>query len=257
MIIEYIIDVKSEYHIGTGLERPGVADRTLVCRSDESLVIPSAHFRGLVRDACTQIIYWQGKKSECCEASLTKAPLQNPKSNQNDDKIKIPQTCGLTIREGGEPCVLCRLFGTTFTPGRYEFSDNVILCEKIEKDKRISTHNRVEPAIGRTPEETFFSFEIGKESKFKGTIKRNSPQKCHEMLMEEIGLLLAGLRLIERVGSRSRRGWGQCRVCIDKISTDCNETLHKDIINIDDISTKVDKILGHYLKVDQAEQVLR
>jgi len=45
MNIEYNLVVETEYHIGTGLEYPGVVDRTLVTRSDGTLVIPAEHFR--------------------------------------------------------------------------------------------------------------------------------------------------------------------------------------------------------------------
>ena len=198
MTIEYLLKVESEYHIGTGLEHPGVVDRTLVFRPDKTLVIPAEHFRGLVRDTCTQIIYLLNQDKDCCKASLKKGPRQND---------KLLTTCGLNFKDEDNPCILCRLFGTTFIPGRYQFFDNTT----CEKHTRKSTHNRVEPAIGRTPEETYFSIEVGKEANFKGKIVRNGIQNNSQLFDDEIGLLLTGLRLIERVGSRSRRGWGRCR----------------------------------------------
>lgn len=203
MNIEYDLTVETEYHIGTGLEHPGVVDRTLITRFDGTLVIPAEHFRGLVRDACTQILYFLGKEEECCEASLTKAPLQSQKG-------RVPTTCGLNFRSKDNPCVLCRLFGTTFIPKRYHFFDNIMKKPVPEKEmKRVSMHNRVDPATGRVPEDTFFSFEVGTPVTFTGRIERYGSEN-----EDEIGLLLAGLRLVERVGARSGRGWGRCRVKI-------------------------------------------
>jgi len=226
MIIKYDLIVKTEYHIGTGLERPGIVDRTLVTRTDGTLVIPAEHFRGIVRDACTQILYWIGKESECCESSLKKAPIQSRRG-------AVPETCGVNFGSRDNPCVLCRLFGTTFIPKRYHFFDNVA---KGQKCKRVSVHNRVEPSIGRVPEETFFSFEVGAPVNFTGQIKRDKSKVEQKQLDEEIGLLLAGLRLVERVGARSRRGWGECRVKITDIIPDQNKT--------------VDELIGNYLNVD-------
>jgi len=230
MTIEYLLKVESEYHIGTGLEHPGVVDRTLVRRPDKTLVIPAEHFRGLVRDTCTQIIYWLNQNQDCCKASLVKGPRQGPRQ-----KDQVLETCGLNFRDEDNPCILCRLFGTTFIPGRYQFFDNT----SSEERKRKSTHNRVEPAIGRTPEETFFSIEVGKEANFKGKIVRNGIQNNSQLFDDEIGLLLAGLRLVERVGSRSRRGWGQC--CVEITAIDGN---------IENVSEKVDERMEKYLGIE-------
>ena len=226
MIIKYNLTVKTEYHIGTGLERPGVVDRTLVTRTDGTLVIPAEHFRGIVRDACTQILYWIGKESECCESSRTKAPLQSQQG-------RVPKTCGVNFGSKDNPCVLCRLFGTTFIPKRYHFFDSIA---EDKKRKRVSMHNRVDSVIGRVPEDTFFSFEVGAPVNFTGKIERDKSKVEQEQLDEEIGLLLAGLRLVEHVGARSRRGWGECRVKITDIIPEQNKT--------------VDELIGNYLNVD-------
>lgn len=212
MIIKYELTVETEYHIGTGLEHPGVVDRTLVTRSDGALVIPAEHFRGLVRDACTQIIHWLIRDKECCKASLTKGPRQVD--------VGVLTTCGLNFKPPGSSnfCVLCRLFGTTFTPRRYEFFDSTLTTPLTDETaRRVSMHNRVDPAIGRTPEETYFSLQVGAKATFQGTIERDSPQTDPDLLLDEIGLLLAGLRLVERVGGRSGRGWGRCRVQITQL----------------------------------------
>jgi CRISPR/Cas system CSM-associated protein Csm3 (group 7 of RAMP superfamily) len=251
MIIEYELNVESEYHIGIGLQRPGVADQSLVTRSDETLVIPAEHFRGLVRDACTQILHWLGREKCCCEASLQKGPRQ--------EHNKVLSTCGLNFRGENDPCVLCRLFGTTFLPRHYHFFDATLKEEektksqeseevsqegKTSKDKRrISVHNRVEPATGRVPEEPFFSFEVGAaETTFTGRIERASSQKNPCLLQEEVGLLLAGLRLVERVGGRSGRGWGRCNVQITRLTCDDKETPPENI------AERVDAWLKDYLK---------
>lgn len=236
MIIKYKLKAESEYHIGTGLQQPGIADQSLVTRPDGTLVIPAEHFRGLVRDACTQLLHWLGHAKDCCEASLQKGPRQG----QNE----VLTTCGLNFRENKPPCVLCRLFGTTFLPRHYHFFDAMLeRKEKTEgqetqqeseeasqkaktpkETKRVSLHNRVDPATGRVPEETFFSFEVGAAEAFTGRIERAGPQTKPDLLQEEVGLLLAGLRLVERVGGRSGRGWGRCRVQITQLTFHKKET---------------------------------
>lgn len=206
MRIEYDLKVESEYHIGSGLSRPGVVDETIVKRPNGELFIPAEHLRGLVRDCCTQILYWVGKHSGCCEASLRKAPTEN-------ETTGLLTTCGLNFSIGGEPCVLCRIFGTTFTQKLYRFSDAVLSQEGAST--RISTHNRIDPATGRVPHDLLFSFELGSPAIFKGYIERLSPVTNSYSFLEEVGLLIAGLRLIERVGKRSARGWGWA--CVEEI----------------------------------------
>jgi len=237
MMIKYELKVETEYHIGTGLEHPGVVDRTLVTRSDGTLFIPVSQFPGLVRDACTQIIHWLGRDDECCKASRTKGP------RQSDDKVLT--TCGVNFNPPGKAnfCVLCRLFGTTFTRGGYEFFDSTLASPLTDEyATRVNMHNRVDPAIGRTPEETYFSLQVGAKATFQGTIERDSPQTDPDLLTDELGLLLAGLRLVERVGGRSRKGWGRCRVNITKLKLDNNENLPESIP-----SATVDACLRAYI----------
>ncbi len=227
MRIDYQLQVEAEFHIGSGLSRPGVVDETLLVRPDGTLFIPSEHFRGLVRDACTQVLLWTGKYNslECCEASLKKAPTERDRREEG-----VLKTCGLNWRRGKELCVLCRLFGTTFVPKSYYFSDAELTSDErqrlIEKnDKRIITYNRLDPATGRVLEEFLFSFEMGAPATFKGYIERLAPQTDTNLLFEEVSLLIAGLRLVERVGRRSARGWGRCEVKIEKIMTAENKEL--------------------------------
>lgn len=214
MRIDYVLRVEAEYHIGTGLSRPGVVDETLVCRPDGSLFIPAEYFRGLLRDCCTQILYWTGKDKECCEASLLKAPTEvEPEFQQKG----VPKTCGLNFRIDKQPCVLCRIFGTTFSPKAYRFTDAVFEKFEIEGGEpiRISTHNRIDPATGRVPQDFLFSFELGAPAIFKGGIERIAPSPdpdYPDLLLEEVGLIVAGMRLVERVGKRSARGWGWARI---------------------------------------------
>jgi hypothetical protein len=202
MRIIYELQVEAEFHIGAGLSRPGVADELIVIRPDGRLVIPSEHIRGLLRDACTQILFWTGKNEDCCQASLQKAPVETEGQG-------VLKTCGLNFRQGQQPCVLCRLFGTTFIPKAYHFSDAELVSQS---NRRISTHNRIDPFTGRVPMDLLFSFEVGNPAKFRGEIERRGKPADPAELVEEVGLLVAGLRLIERVGKRSARGWGWCQV---------------------------------------------
>jgi hypothetical protein len=201
MRIIYELQVEVEFHIGAGLSRPGVADELIVIRPDGRLVIPSEHIRGLLRDACTQILFWTGKAKDCCQASLQKAPTEAERQG-------VLTTCGLNFRQGQSPCVLCRLFGTTFIPKAYHFSDAELVSQS---NRRISTHNRIDPFTGRVPMDLLFSFEVGNPAKFRGEIERRGKPADPAELVEEVGLLVAGLRLIERVGKRSARGWGWCQ----------------------------------------------
>jgi hypothetical protein len=201
MRIDYELQVEAEFHIGAGLSRPGVADELMVIRPDGRLVIPAEHLRGLLRDACTQILLWTGKAKDCCKASLQKAPTETEGQG-------VLKTCGLNFRLE-QPCVLCRLFGTTFTPKAYHFSDAELVGEP---NRRISTHNRIDPFTGRVPMDFLFSFEVGAPAVFRGYIERKGKASNVAELLEEVSLLVAGLRLIERVGKRSARGWGWCQV---------------------------------------------
>lgn len=218
MRINYVLRIESEYHIGSGLSRPGVVDETIIRRPDGQLLIPAEYFRGLIRDCCTQILYWTCMEKFCCEASLRKAPIEREGKG-------VPKTCGLNYRVNETPCVLCRIFGTTFTKKSYHFSDAEF--ERIEgKEKelvRISTHNRIDPSTGRVPIDLLFTFELGIPAIFKGHIERVGVLPEPNLLLEEVGLIIAGLRLVERVGKRSARGWGWAQV--DEISLSLDDDL--------------------------------
>ena len=207
MRIEYALKVEAEYHIGSGLSRPGAVDETIIKRPNGELFIPAEYFRGLLRDCCTQILYWTGKHLKCCEASLRKAPAES-------EMAGLLKTCGLNF-SGKEPCVLCRIFGTTFTRKLYHFGDAVLSEKRAKESTRISVHNRIDPVTGRVPQDLLFSFEVGSPAIFKGHLERLSPATNPDALLEEVGLLIAGLRLIERIGKRSARGWGWA--CVEKI----------------------------------------
>lgn len=201
------LHLESPYHIGTGLTRPGYVDDLLVKRPNGQLVIPGEHFRGITRDMCRKVLEWLGRtptktKGYVCEAAWQKAP-----------RDKIVTTCGFNFRPN-DPCVLCRLFGTTWTPRLYAFSD---LVAEAKGEVQASAHNRIDPFLGRVPEEFLFSMELGFYPTFCGHIERLKPETDPNKLLEEIGLLIAGLRLVERVGKRSARGWGWCRVTITSI----------------------------------------
>lgn len=209
MKVEYVLKVENEYHVGSGFSRPGVVDETIFVRSDGKLVVSAEYFRGLIRDCCTQILYWTGRQKDCCEAALYKAPTE-----VEFQRGGVLKTCGLNYRVDRQPCVLCRIFGTTFTQKSYHFSDAEFEKFEIEVQKtiRISTHNRIDPATGRVPQDFLFSFEVGAPAVFRGLIERISPLPDSDLLLEEVGLLIAGLRLVERVGKRSSRGWGWAHV---------------------------------------------
>ncbi len=204
MRLSVTVCLESPYHIGTGLTRPGYVDDLLVKRPNGQLVIPSEHFRGITRDMCRKVLEWLGKTpgEDVCEAAWQKAPQD-----------KIVKTCGFNFRPNA-PCVLCRLFGTTWTPRLYAFSD---LVAEEEERVQASVHNRIDPFLGRVPEEFLFSMEVGFCPTFSGQIERLKPETNPNKLLEEVGLLMAGLRLVERIGKRSARGWGWCRVEITNI----------------------------------------
>ncbi len=219
MRIEYVLKVEAEYHIGAGLSRPGVADETIVQRPDGQLFVPAEHIRGLIRESCTQILYWIGRDKECCEAALWKAPVERERTGKG-----VPKTCGLNyFPADGDSCVLCRLFGTTFVPKRYRFSDAICIDEKEKSKKTVRTFNLVDPATGRVLMDLLFSFEMGAPTLFKGYIERLSIPSSNYQILEEVGLLIAGLRLVERIGKRSARGWGECKVESIAVSLLCEE----------------------------------
>lgn len=218
MRIKYVLRIRDEYHIGSGLSRPGVVDETIIRRPDGQLFIPAEYLRGLIRDCCTQILYWTYMEKACCEASLYKAPTEREKQG-------VPKTCGLNYRINEVPCALCRIFGTTFTKKSYRFSDAEF--ERFEgnwrEPIRISTHNRIDPATGRVPKDLLFTFEMGSPAVFRGYIERIGILIEPNLLLEEVGLLIAGLRLVERVGKRSAKGrvWAQ----VDEITLSFDDGL--------------------------------
>ena len=215
--IEYSLHMFSRFHCGTGYSF-GLVDR--MARKDHSgyLLIPGSTVKGLVRENCEKIL-------AMCEI----VPGQ-----PQDEKKEIMHI--------NRPRINDMIFGSKFHPGMLYF-DNVELSDDDKAffdgpdpdgGKRylsLQTENLTQTSISRrlgvVKQKSLFNSEYGiNQLTFKGRIFGMlqgvpiSELKIGSRGTDSLLLILAGLLMIENLGSDRTRGAGKCRVEVTNLLVD-------------------------------------
>jgi CRISPR/Cas system CMR subunit Cmr4 (Cas7 group RAMP superfamily) len=216
--ITYDLTFLSPFHFGTGI-RVGLIDRTVVRDGDGYLYVPGSTIKGVLRERCEQLARLYARR---------KQPLNSP----HDEKSALADL-------GKQPpTLITRVFGSHVVPGRLYFDD----ASQDEQKKQLYDHpnQRVQSKYREMQVDLYtqvrldrltrtsipgalYTSEFGvSESVFKGSIQGwltcRSMEKNGQVPTYSLLLLLAGMRMIDRLGGNKSTGKGQCMCEITSIT---------------------------------------
>ena len=193
----------SDWHVGSGTGQPGHIDRLVVRDADELPYLPSKTITGIWRDACERLAdaldagQQQRGWSRCVELLFGSQP-----AIQTEEVVSAPPLpAALSIRPGRLPATLRRkLHQKTARSLRDAITfikPGVAIDHRsgLAKDK----HLRLEE-MSRTGAVLVAPCSLD---------FRAIPQNLHRPCS---ALLVAGTKLVERLGGKRRRGAGRCRL---------------------------------------------
>jgi len=169
----------------------------------------------------------------------------------------LANSLGLRLCEKGErvckqsPCIICRLFGSAYNPGRLRFSD-ALLIEPWRRFARpefgreaetardpfilssVRMGNKLERATRTVEQDLLFSLEhTANRLQFGGSIQGYLDDRTFAgdalTLPVEAWLLIVGLRLVDKLGGGRSRGLGRCCIMISSLTLDGGENLADDL----------------------------
>jgi CRISPR/Cas system CSM-associated protein Csm3 (group 7 of RAMP superfamily) len=239
--IAYRVNLSTALHIGTGTGFAKMIDDLFVRAGPakgEGLrlpCIPGSSIKGKTRSRCEAI------------ANMLKLYICGDSAERKCKK---------------KPCILCRIFGSTFNPGTLYFPDAQLVKEFAKLSRRQSegdhadpfalsltrAGNKVERATRTVEPDFLFSIEnTAEELLFEGSITGaiESPHadKINVPLPLEGWLLLVGLRAIDKIGGLRSRGLGRCQITVTKLTVDGEEKENL-ASNLSDLLAKEDYLLG-------------
>lgn len=225
--LSYHIDLYTGLHIGTGVGFAKMVDDT-VCRAGP------AKGSG-VRLPCIPGSSVKGKVKSRCEAL----------ANRMDIRICQDRKCKHDL------CLICRLFGSPYTPGGLYFSDAVLIQEwqNIAKPHNgqtvqnpfelsiVRTGNKVERATRTVEPEFLFSHEqtadgLRFEGSIIGEVNARSQNDISTELPLEIWMLVVGMQSVDKIGGLRSRGSGRCRIRVNEINVDGQSFTYDQLITM-------------------------
>ncbi|MHB8597671.1 MAG: RAMP superfamily CRISPR-associated protein [Ktedonobacteraceae bacterium] len=221
--IAYTLAFKTPFHCGTGI-REGLIDRTVVKDGTGYLYVPGSTFKGMVRERCEQL-----------------ARLFEELDDDMRERIADPHEDKPALLNGFSrvTTMVTRIFGSHIQPGHLFFDDaRQTNKEKSEYDARSNergskgryknlqldsyTQVRINRLTRTAVPGALYTSEFGlKDMQFHGAItgwlectsideQSNSP--TYSLL-----LLMAGLRIVDRLGGNKSTGKGQCSCEITQV----------------------------------------
>jgi CRISPR/Cas system CSM-associated protein Csm3 (group 7 of RAMP superfamily) len=210
--LTYRIRLLTPLHIGTGTGFARMVDDTVVragAAKGEGVHLP-----------CIPGSSVKGKTRSRCEA------IGNMLGLDLCDKRKCKRN----------PCVICRLFGSTYVSGNLYFSDALLIREwqavgrPLTNDTgsepfalaTVRTGNKSERATRTVEPDFLFSHEYAaKDLEYKGTIHgqicTREIEGMGQPLPVEGWLLVVGLQAVDKIGGLRSRGLGRCRIEIKEL----------------------------------------
>lgn len=218
--IAYDLTFATPFHCGTGI-REGLIDRTIVRDSGGYLYVPGSTFKGVVREHCEQIARLYEELDEMKEL------LASPHNS-----------AAALLGLGRTISMVTRIFGSQNHPGQLFFDD----AHQPKEEKQLydsedgtdkgrykslqtdlSTQVRLDRPTRTAVKGALYTSEFGvRDVLFKGTITgwlacspisadANTP--TYSLL-----LLLAGLKMVERLGGNKSTGKGRCTCSITHLT---------------------------------------
>jgi CRISPR/Cas system CSM-associated protein Csm3 (group 7 of RAMP superfamily) len=198
-----LIEVDGPLAVNTGFRR-GLIHRTVERDAEGLAYIPASSLKGRVRRACEQVARQVGL--HVCHA---------------------PRPGGMCSAHTQQPCLVCRVFGSPGRGSGVHWRDgrlvqdyrNVFAGGETNRQAQFCTRTQVQlsRALGIAAPDHFFTSEFAIENlRFDSAITGwldVTPIAGEEATGGyELLLLLAGLRLVNTLGSSSSRGAGHCLI---------------------------------------------
>jgi CRISPR/Cas system CMR subunit Cmr4 (Cas7 group RAMP superfamily) len=238
--LTYTLTFSTLFHCGTG-ERTGLIDRSVIRDDEGYLYVPGSTFKGTLREICEQLarLYDPAMDQENTAPWGSVAPPHDTAAPLMD------------LTPEPHPSMVTRIFGSQSVPGRLFFDDARLREEDQRKYERAQDAGTPDRRAGRRdykglqvniytqvrldrPTRTFvpgalFTSEFGtNDLTFNGSIQgwlectpiEAAPQNERhpgETPTYSLLLLLAGLRMIERLGGNKSSGKGECRCEIEEL----------------------------------------
>lgn len=241
--ISYTLKFTTPFHCGTGV-RTGLVDRTMRRDGEDYLYVPGSTIKGSLRERCEQLARFFAKDA--------------------DKKLIVdPHNAEEALRGLGHrpPTMVARIFGSQNMPGCLFFDDarldeddkkEYIREGHAEREKRAVRHSyktsqvtpytqvRLDRPTGTAVEGALYTSEFGdKNMMFHATIQgwlECTPLTDDGLVNEHhpagtptysLLLLLAGLRLLDRLGGNKSTGKGHCSCGITKVQLNGHEIHEK------------------------------
>lgn len=237
----YTLMFSTLFHCGTGM-RTGLIDRSVIRDADSYLYVPGSTFKGTLRERCEQLgRLYDPREQRANEGCWGNIPAPHDKAGALPDLGNV------------QPTMVTRIFGSQTTPGRLFFDDARLseedqtaygrsLSAEREGDGRAErrdykalqvdmyTQVRLDRRTRTAAPGALYTSEFGtRDLTFKGTIlgrlecstieaaalrneRRPDLSPTYSLL-----LLLAGLRLLDRLGGNKSSGKGQCQCEITEL----------------------------------------
>ncbi|MBM3711840.1 MAG: hypothetical protein FJW56_00150 [Actinobacteria bacterium] len=211
--LEIKININSEMplHIGTGLGKGGVIDKSIIKDYAGNVYIPGSSLKGKIRHYYTMLY-----------RSFINNTLHNGQAYCTFDNI---ENC----------CAICQVFGSKYHQGRFTFSDAMLKEEELsgffkpvritDKDFQfilvlVRRHNKISRKRKVAEEKHLFTaeasmFGLQYKSVIDGilTVEPNLSPFPKEAL-----LFIASLKMLNKIGGGKSRGLGKIQVDIESIN---------------------------------------
>lgn len=228
--IIYDLTFSTAFHCGTGI-REALIDRTVMRNSGGYLYVPGSTLKGVLRERCEQ---------------LARFYKQNKEEEEEEGRAQSPHDAEAALwgLGKGKPTMVTRIFGSQNRPGRLFFDDAEQTAEEIkEYDSRerggegkyrdlqvgVYTQVRLDRPTRTAVQGALYSSEFGNSYiPFRGVIQgwlgcetidsgAGSSGPSSYTPTYSLLLLLAGLRMIERIGGNKSAGKGHCECAIKQV----------------------------------------
>ena len=207
--IKVALKIKSGFAIGSGLGLAGILDDTIMRDIRGLPYIPGTTLKGVIRDACEEI-------------SLIAC---HPYYENVVDELKT-----VAKLAGGRPnpdqmSPVTRIFGSPLFPAIFEFgsayldlSDDSIASLIGASAIWSESHNSIEQSIGTAKKDFLFTHEVALPTSSASDIPDyhfgfSIIPLANHIPENLVGLLVCGLRFIDRIGAKKTRGKGVIEMC--------------------------------------------
>lgn len=196
---------ESDWHVGSGMGRPGNIDRLVVRDADDLPFVPAKTLHGIWRDACERLCRGldngqNGAWSRLVDQLFGSQPAlgSSDPTGRHGDPTAVPLRSAVQVRPARIPSPLRELLALSDRRVRQALS---FVKPGVKIDRRSGS-----------AQTDFLRFE---ELARKGTVLEAD---CHLTVRDRAtrelasALLVASAKLVERLGGKRRRGTGRCRL---------------------------------------------